>query len=52
MEKEPDFLESKGFSLGSGYIYPKDKDSAIFLINTFNGMDIYGKNINLYIDKQ
>lgn len=46
------FFENNGFSLGYGYIYVRDKNSAYAIIDKYDNMNIYGKKIRLYIDRK
>ena len=46
------FFENNGISLGYGYIYVRDKNSAYSIIDKYDNMNIYGKKIRLHIDKK
>ena len=46
------FFENNGISLGYGYIYVRDKNSAYTIIDKYDNMNIYGKKIRLHIDKK
>lgn len=43
------FFENNGMSSGYGYLHVKDLDSAKKIIENYDGMNIYGKNIHLFI---
>ena len=46
------FFENNGISLGYGYIYVRDKNSAYSIIDKYDNMNIYGKKIKLHIDRK
>ena len=46
------FFENNGISLGYGYIYVRDKNSAYAIIDKYDNMNIYGKKIKLNIDRK
>ena len=46
------FFENNGISLGYGYIYVRDKNSAYTIIDKYDNMNIYGKKIRLHLDKK